>query len=59
MPLSKARDKERKQRERAQSRLDSLLSPSQTIRYVQPKPVKGFEYDEYDLDADGNIIPEY
>ena len=50
MPLSKARDKQRKRKERAKSRLDNLLCPPRDIKTVQPKPI---------IDADGNVIPEY
>lgn len=71
MPLSKKRDRERKQLERAKTRLDRQLCPSHQSNSVQPKPPDGFEIiamppgirysftDTPDIDADGNIIPEY
>jgi len=51
MPLSKARDKQRKRQGRAKSRLERLLPPSLTSKVVQPvyRP---------DIDADGNPIYE-
>lgn len=59
MPLSKARDRERKQEERAKNRLDKLLSSSQTSKPVQPMIVTPFRnYQHPDIDADGNVIPE-
>jgi len=38
MPLSKQRDKDRKQVERTRNRLDKQLRPSQISKPVQPKP---------------------
>lgn len=63
MPLSKARDKERKKQERAKNRLDKLLSPPQTLEPVQPIYTIGdetlaFDGTKPDIDADGNVIPE-
>ncbi len=56
MPLSKKRDSERKQVERAKIRLDNLLN----AKPVQPKTtrIEGKDYIIPDLDADGNVIPE-
>ena len=71
MPLSKARDKERKQRERARSRLDKLLRPPQVPKPVQPTIIdavspsirregygKASSTVILEIDADGNVIPE-
>ena len=63
MPLSKARDRVRKKKERAKIRLDKLLCPPQTLKPVQPKgrTVKrdGPGYTQrIDVDADGNPVPE-
>lgn len=68
MPLSKARDKVRKQKERAKSRLDRLLCPPQTLNPVQPEPQDDYEliiatpfFDrdwKPEIDADGNPIPD-
>ena len=55
MPLSKARDRDRKRAERAESRLDRQLSPLVRANDVQPKPPviadkpPGVDY----IDADG------
>ncbi len=64
MPLSKAKDKQRKRLERAKFRLDKLLCPPQTSNGVQPKGVdtvleKPYSHWKPDIDADGNVIPEY
>ena len=58
MPLSKARDKTRKQKERARNRLDKLLSPSAESNAVQPKDIElpNECYWKLELDADGNPI---
>ncbi len=63
MPLSKARDRARKNGERARARLEKLLCPPQALNPVQPKPaitLSGAVFDIYDveLDADGNPIYE-
>jgi len=52
MPLSKDRDKERKRRQRLKVRLEKLLLPPQKSKAVQPVIPNN-------VDADGNIIPEY
>ena len=73
MPLSKARDKERKKKGRAKTRLDKAISPPQTSKPVLPKDwfhrdVIGIVETPYsrlsplpkpDIDADGNEIPDY
>ncbi len=57
MPLSKAKDKERKHKERAKLGLDKLLSPPQTLNPVQPSDTyTNITYPE--VDADGNPIYE-
>jgi len=61
MPLSKARDKARKKRERAKSRLEKPLCPPQTSKPVQPKPIEPLTFDGCEhiiFDADGNPIYE-
>jgi len=55
MPLSKAKDKARKKKERAQIRLDKQLLPPQTSKPVQPKQTASYRPD---LDADGKPIYE-
>jgi len=50
MPLSKARMKARKRKDRAISRFDKQLCPP-----VESKPVKP----KVEIDADGNVIPEW
>ena len=75
MPLSKERDKVRKRRERAKSRLDKRLCPSAGLKPVQPNwglgappqviTLSDEAFDRFaracmpDIDADGNVIPEY
>ena len=54
MPLSKARDRVRKKRERARNRLEKLLCPPQILKPVQPNRTLN-DY-SYELDADGNPI---
>ncbi|KKN71831.1 hypothetical protein LCGC14_0416850 [marine sediment metagenome] len=56
MPLSKKKDRERKQVERARIRLDNLLD----VAPVQPETVRieGEDYIIPEIDADGNVIPE-
>ena len=69
MPLSKVRDRARKQKERAKSRLDRLLCPPSDSGGVQPNPTRQYDKELYkhgatpvnyaELDADGNQIPDY
>ena len=56
MPLSKARDRDRKAKERAKSRLEKLLCSSQTSKSVQPKRPNMYLTIEQSIDADGNPI---
>jgi len=64
MPLSKKRDKERKQRERAKIRLEKAISPSQEKKAVQPScppglcPINVVKRCPCEVDADGNRIYE-
>ncbi len=50
MPLSKERNKRRMRK----IRLQKAISSPQTLKIVQPEPVEVLQ-----LDADGNVIPEY
>lgn len=71
MPLSKVRDKIRKQKERAIIRLDKQLFPPQVLNPVQPivdavsPSIRREGYGKAssivipEIDADGNPIPEY
>ncbi len=72
MTLSKARDAERKKTQRAQVRLDKQLLSMKTSNPVQPTdsdilraiaylddaPVKSTMV-RPEIDADGNVIPDY
>jgi len=57
MPLSKTRDRIRKRRERAEVRLDKLLSPLAERNPVQPKGIIK-QPSVLMIDADGNPIYE-
>ena len=58
MPLSKARDAERKRQERTKIRLDKQLLSMRISNPVQPK-IAEYVSVVLDIDADGNIIPDY
>lgn len=51
MPLSKMRDRQRKRLERVRIRLHKQLSSPHQSKSVQPN--------RPDLDADGNLMPDY
>lgn len=57
MPLSKVRDRDRKRIERARLRLDKQFNDEP----VQPQTIRreGKDYLVPELDADGNLIPDY
>ncbi len=62
MPLSKARMRERKRRDRFINRFDKHLSSPQTSNSVKPILHNNDSANQSarpTLDADGNIIPEY
>jgi len=60
MPLSKERMRERKKKDRAKNRFDALNSPAQDTKDVKPKMyMAGVEIGIPEIDADGNIVPEY
>ena len=69
MPLSKARDRKRKSKERARIRLDKRLSSLMESKPVQPKHNIYFSTnllrdaetggERILIDADGNPIPDY
>ncbi len=68
MPLSKARDRERKRLGKLElARLEKAISPPQTSNPVQPNGYDGngdpvhyyISGGVRDIDADGNEIPDY